>query len=127
MSEVGNEDSNHCDRCEYGLCASAEIGPFHFDCESMADIVHEVCVSGNRQLRENGHSGFFVAQLVYEGPIREGRAIHVEKGRVRNVLLQVAQAMGLKVAYDDGCFYFYKKDSDIRNLARPLLLISSVP
>ena len=122
MPEVGKA-GGRCDRCEYGLCGSAEIGPFHFDCDSMDDIVREVCVSGNRQLRENGHSGFFVAQLVCEGPIREGRTVQVEKGLVRNVLLQVAQAMGLKVAYDAGCFYLYKNDSDIRGLARPLLLV----
>lgn len=123
MPEVSEADSKHCARCECGLCDSAEIGPFRFECSDMDEIVSEVCVSGNRQLREDGHTGFFIAQLVCEGPIREGRAVKVEKGHVRNVLFQVAQAMGLKVAYDDGCFYLYKKDSDIRNLARSLLLI----
>ena len=115
-----------CAQCEYGLCDSAEIGPCHFDCESMADIVREVCVSGNRQLRESGHSGFFLAQLVFDGPIAEGRTIHIERGRVRSVLIQVAKSMGLKLAYDAECFYLYKKKSDIENLERSLLLVPDI-
>ena len=121
MPEVG-KTGGRCARCEYGLCDSAEIGPFHFDFKSMADIVREVCVSGNRQLRENGHSGFFVAQLVCEGHLHDARTILVEKGRVRNVLCHVAQALGLKLACDDECFYLYKEKSDIKNLERSLLL-----
>lgn len=124
FSDLPEDDGvgRRCAQCEYGLCDSAEIGPFHFDCESMADIVREVCVSGNRQLRESGHSGFFVAQLVCEGHLHDARTIHVEKGRVRNVLCHVAQALGLKLACDDECFYLYKEKSDIKNLERSLLL-----
>ena len=46
----------------------------------------------------------------------------MEKGRVRNVLCHVAQALGLKLACDDECFYLYKEKSDIKNLERSLLL-----
>ena len=113
----------HCARCEYGLCDSAEIGPFHFDCESMASIVREVCTSGNLQLRESGHSVFFLAQLVHEGPIQYGRTIHVEKGRVHDVLLNVARSLDLKLACDADCFYLYNEESEIRSLGRSILLI----
>ena len=116
----------HCARCEYGLCDSAEIGPFHFDCESMANIVREVCTSGNMQLRESGHSVFFLAQLVHEGPFQNGRTIHVEKGRVHNVLLNVSRSLGLKLARDAECFYLYNEESELRSLGRAILLSSDV-
>lgn len=122
MSEV-DRTCRRCARCEYGLCDSAEIGPFHFDCKSMDHIVREVCVSSNRQLRESGHSGFFLAQLVFEGPIAGGHTIHIERGCVRSVLIQVAQSMGLKLACDVECFYLYKKKLEIQSLERSLLLI----
>lgn len=126
VPEADETTSNHCARCEHGLCDFAEIGPFSFAFKPMEEIVRDVCVVGNRQLRGNGHAGFFVVQLAYEGPIKEGRTVNIEKGPVRIVLSQVARSIGLKVASDClGCYYFYQNKSDIQDLGRSLVCIAA--
>lgn len=112
-----------CSSCEQGLCSQAEIGPFDFRCQSMCDIFSELCISGNKQLRENGHEGFFLVQLVSDGPVENGHTIRVEKGQVRDVLHKVAMAMNLKVACDHECFYIYQSTQEIESMGRSVLLI----
>ena len=111
-----------CSNCGQGLCPQAEIGPFDFRCQSMCDIFSELCISGNRQLRENGHEGFFLVQLVFDGPVENGHTIRVERGQVRDVLHKVAMAMNLKVACDHECFYIYQSIQEIQSMGRSVLL-----
>lgn len=123
MEPVGRME--RCSHCENGLCPHAEIGPFDFYCQSMSDIFSELTLQGNRQLREKGHGGFFLAQLVSEGSIESGHTIRVDRGEVRGVLSKIAAAMNLKVAFDHECFYIYKCPQEIQSIERSVLLISS--
>ena len=78
------------------------------------------CKSG-RDLAYDGTFRYVCTSQV--GPIAGGRTIHIERGCVRSVLIQVAQSMGLKLACDAECFYLYKKKLEIQSLERSLLLI----
>ena len=112
-----------CSNCEQGRCSQAEIGPFDFRCQSMCDIFAELCISGNEQLRANGHRGFFLAQLVFDGVVENGHTIRVERGQVQDVLHNVAMALNLNVACDHECFYIYQSIQEIQGMGKSVVLI----